>query len=72
MRVVSTHLGDINVKLFSTGNLEDKIPVICLPGANAALVDEWVPIAKYLSSRNFSVAIINFHCNPVTKPGFPE
>ena len=70
VRIVPTHLGDINIRLINgSGNIDDKVPVICLPGANSALVDEWVPIAKYLSLNNFAVAIINFHSNPATKPG---
>mmetsp|Transcript_7421 Transcript_7421/g.12479 ORF Transcript_7421/g.12479 Transcript_7421/m.12479 type:complete len:243 (-) Transcript_7421:206-934(-) len=38
-----------------------KIPVICLPGANPTLKDEWVPIASQLASRGYVSVLIYTH-----------
>ena len=64
---IDTHLGKITIRLI--GDItRDKTPVICLPGINAALVDEWVRVAEHLSRHDHVVAIINFHSNSRTAP----
>lgn len=43
-------------------------PVVCLPGINAKLIDEWVPTAEALRKKGYHVIIINFQSNPNTAP----
>lgn len=68
LRKISTHLGEMMVRI--VGNLDkDYIPVVCLPGANAALFDEWVNVIQPISEKSYVFCIINFHSNANTKPG---
>jgi len=67
LRNIQTHLGIVTIRIIGQEGAA-KTPVICIPGMNEALVDEWVKIAVPLSDNNFVVAIINFHSNPDTKP----
>ena len=62
---VETHMGSVSVRVL--GGKSGR-PVVCLPGVNPALVDEWVPVAKAISDHGFTIYIINFHSNPRTKP----
>ncbi len=51
---IDTHLGKITIRLI--GDItRDKTPVICLPGINAALVDEWVRVNLSRNGRPFSI-----------------
>ena len=67
-RDMDTHMGKMSVRIVGSEGT-GKIPVICIPGASEALVDEWVKVAAPLSENGYVVAIINFHSNPDTKPG---
>lgn len=64
VQFVDTHLGKVAVRVIG----DKGKPVICLPGVNPALVDEWVLAAHAMSKRGFQVFIVNFHSNPNTKP----
>jgi pimeloyl-ACP methyl ester carboxylesterase len=65
---ISTHLGNISMRVI--GKVEDgKIPIICIPGASPALVDEWVVVVGNLIESGHVAAILNFHSNSSTKPG---
>jgi pimeloyl-ACP methyl ester carboxylesterase len=67
VRTISTHLGEMCIRVVGEEGAE-KIPVICLPGMNEGLADEWVKIAQPLSENGYIVVIINFHSNFNTKP----
>jgi hypothetical protein len=57
--------GTISVR--TLGNPSD-IPVICLPGINPKLVDEWTVVGEKMSQQGFVIYILNFHSNPKTVP----
>ena len=65
---IETHLGKVNIRIVGE-NVPDKIPVICIPGMNAGLVDEWTKVVVPLSEHGYVSAIIHFHSNPKTAPG---
>lgn len=67
LQEVETHLGKVTVRIVGE-NVPGKIPVICIPGMNSALADEWAKVAGPLSEHGFVSAIIHFHSNPRTAP----
>ena len=62
---VSTRLGQISVRV--VGQTTNK-PIICLPGINPKLVDEWTKVGDEISQNGYVLYIINFHSNPRTVP----
>lgn len=67
-----THLGPVEIRLYpgaddgaSSASLP---PVVCLPGMNEKLKDEWAPVAHAMHQKGFRVAIIRFYSNPRTAP----
>jgi pimeloyl-ACP methyl ester carboxylesterase len=62
---IPTQLGMISVRMI--GN-PGKKPIICLPGINPKLVDEWTIVGEPISQKGFVVYIINFHSNSKTVP----
>lgn len=60
-----TSFGKISVRVI--GKSTDR-PIICLPGINSKLVDEWAIVGDKVSSSGFVMYIINFHSNPNTSP----
>jgi pimeloyl-ACP methyl ester carboxylesterase len=57
--------GTISVRVL--GN-PSNIPVICLPGINSKLVDEWTVVGEEMSQQGYVIYILNFHSNPKTVP----
>jgi hypothetical protein len=62
---IPTQLGTISVRMI--GNPSAKA-IICLPGINPKLVDEWAIVGEPISQKGYVVYIINFHSNPKTVP----
>jgi dienelactone hydrolase len=64
-RQIETHLGLVTIREIGSGK---GLLVVCLPGVNPALTDEWAPVGRTLSDGGYRVVIINFHSNAKTKP----
>jgi pimeloyl-ACP methyl ester carboxylesterase len=75
MHMADTHLGPLEVRVYGDVGMKGSAPspvlpsVVCLPGMNEELKDEWAPVASALHQKGFRVAIIHFHSNPRTAPG---
>jgi pimeloyl-ACP methyl ester carboxylesterase len=63
---LSTPFGDVSIRVL--GQPGGTLPVICLPGMNPKLTDEWVYVADVLARNGCHVVIINFHSNPKSTP----
>jgi predicted esterase len=61
-KTVHTHLGDLTIRIIGKEG-PGMIPVVALPGANPALQNEWIPVAKRLSENGYVVCIPDFHTN---------
>jgi pimeloyl-ACP methyl ester carboxylesterase len=72
---VDTHLGPLEVRIYGKVGIQGSAsasvlpPVVCLPGMNEKLKDEWAPVASALHQKGYRVAIVHFHSNPRTAPG---
>ena len=64
---IDTHLGKVVIRIVGD-NSPGKIPVICIPGLSASLVDEWTKVAVVLEKHGYVSAIIHFQSNPKTAP----
>lgn len=62
---IPTKLGLVHVRVL--GKPTDT-PIICIPGINPKLVDEWTNVGVEISQAGYVLYIINFHSNPKTVP----
>ncbi len=66
---INTSLGPIEVRIYGPLSLKQgSEPIICIPGMNKALVNEWSNVAQTLGDAGYTVVILNLFSNSLTKP----
>ena len=69
-RTISTHLGDIKIKVIGDDEHVNKTLCVMIPGAKTDVADEWIPTAMTLAAtKKYTCVIIDFHSNTKTIPG---